>query len=269
MPIDIARAHAFVAAHGTDLDRARAAALLEGVVPETVPDAIATLQNTDGGFPVGLVAGRTSALSPTAQALTWLRDLKLVDTEVGQRALQFIEERQLPRGIWREQPEVMQWNPPPWMDPDSTPADVYTTALCASTIVVLSDNDLPADVAVNWLQTQQARDGLLVGFRAHSSWLAIPAFERIFGQETRATRRLIAGLGTNLSPEWSSGMVAWMLQSLLDARYTRRTELVNRAWLQLNDAQLPDGSFGAEEGEDPVQTTLQAIDVAVRLQRHG
>lgn len=269
MPIDIERARAFVESRGTELDRARVAALRDRVVPEAVPDAIVALQNADGGFPVGLVAGRPSALSPTAYVLTWLRDLELVDSEVGQRALAFIEGRQLPRGIWREQPEVMQWDPPPWMDPDSTAADVYTTALCASTIAVLSDDDLTADVAVNWLQTQQARDGLLVGFKAHSSWLAIPAFERIFGQETRATRRLIAGLGTILAPEWSSGMVAWMLQSLLDGRYTRRTELVNRAWLQLSDAQLPDGSFGVEEGEDPVQTTLQAIDVAQRLQRHG
>ena len=64
-------------------------------------------------------------------------------------------------------------------------------------------------------------------------------------------------------------MLGWMLQSLLDAHYTRRTELLNRAWLMLNDAQQSDGSFAAEEGEDPVQTTLQALDVARRLQHNG
>ncbi len=269
MTINIQSARTFVETTGTALDRARLAALLDRVVPPTVPEAIQALQNTDGGFPVGLVAGRPSALSPTALALTWLRDLQLIESSEAQRALAFITARQAPRGIWREHPEVLQFNPPPWMDPDSTPADIYTTALCANTLAVLGDDELPVDVAVAWLQTQQARDGLLTGFRAHSSWLAVPAFERILGQETRATRRLIAGLGMNLSPEWSPAMLAWMLQSLLDAHYTRRTELLNRAWLMLNDAQQPDGSFVAEEGEDPVQTTLQALDVARQLQRNG
>lgn len=268
MAIDIERARAFVEAQGTAVDRARAAAL-RGVVPNAVPDVIVALQNADGGFPIGLVPGRPSALSATGQVLMWLRDLKLVDTETGQHALAFVAGRQLPRGIWRERPEVALSDPSPWIDPDSTAADVYITALCANALAVLSDDELPVDLAVNWLQTQQARDGLLIGFRAHSSWLAVPAFERIFGQETRGTRRLIAGLGTILSDEWSSGILAWMLQSLLDARYTRRTELVNRAWMQLRDAQLPDGSFTVEDEEDRVQTTLQAIDVAQRLQQHG
>lgn len=269
MAIDITGARTFVDKNGTALDRARLAALLDGVVPPSVPEPIQTLQNPDGGYPVGLVAGRPSALSPTALALTWLRDLQLIESPEAQRALAFITARQAPRGIWREQPEVLQFDPPLWMDPTSTPADIYTTALCANTLAVLSDDELPVDIAVVWLQTQQARDGLLTGFRAHSSWLAVPAFEKILGQETRATRRLIAGLGENLSPEWSASMLAWMLQSLLDAHYTRRTELFNRAWLMLNDAQQPDGSFAAEEGEDPIQTTLQALDVARRLQRNG
>lgn len=269
MAIDIQRARTFIEQHGTAVDRARIAALLDGVVPTVVPDAIQALQNADGGFPVGLVAGRPSALSPTALVLSWLRDLQLVDSPEAQRALAFITGRQAPRGIWREQPEVLQFNPPLWMDPTSTPADIYTTALCANTLAVLGDDELPVDIAVVWLQTQQARDGLLTGFRAHSSWLAVPAFERILGQETRATRRLIAGLGENLSEEWSPSMLAWMLQSLLDAHYTRRTEVVNRAWFMLNDAQQPDGSFAAEEGEDSIQTTLQALDVARQLQRNG
>ncbi len=266
MAIDIKRARVFVETNGTTIDRARLLTLLDTNAPDTVPDELRSLQNTDGGFPVGLVAGRPSALSPTANVLSSLHDLNVVDTDEAQRALTFIVDRQTPRGIWREGPEVMQFDPPPWMDPDSTPADIYTTALCASTVVLLTDDELPGDLAVNWLQTQQGRDGLLAGFRAHSSWLAAPAFAAILGQETRATRRLIAGLGMNLADDWSGSMLVWMLQSLLDANYTRRTEVVNRAWYLLEKAQQDDGSFTMDdEGENPVQTTLQAIDVARRI----
>jgi hypothetical protein len=265
MAIDIERARGFVETNGSVIERARLRALLDDDVPEEMPDELRILQNSDGGFPVGLVAGRPSALSSTATVLFWLRDLDLVDSDEAQRALKFIVDRQTPRGIWREGPDVMQFDPPPWMDPESTAGDIYTTALCASTIMLLSDDELSGDLAVNWLQTQQGRDGLLAGFKAHSSWLAVPAFETILGQETRGTRRLIAGLGTILADDWSGSMLAWMLQSLLDANYTRRTEVVNRAWYQLQEAQQADGSFTTDEGENPVHTTLQAIDVARRI----
>jgi prenyltransferase beta subunit len=265
MAIDLKRARSFVETHGNAIDRARIAALFDNQEFDRVPSELQELQNEDGGFPVGMVAGRLSGLSPTCMALTWLRDLDLLNSDEAQRAIQFVVDRQTPRGIWRESPALQQYTPPPWMDPESPAADVYTTALCASTIITTSDDELPADLAVEWLQTQQARDGLLIGFRAHSSWLAVPAFAAIYGPETRSTRRLIAGLGAIFAPDWSAGMTAWMLQSLLDARYTRRTELVDRAWQQLRVVQQPDGSFGADEGDEPVQSTLQAIDVAQRM----
>lgn len=265
MAIDIDRARAFIDSNGTVIERARLRALLDDDMPDEIPDELRALQNSDGGFPVGLVVGRPSALSPTVNVLSWLRDLDLVDTDEAQRAITYIVDRQTPRGIWRESSEVMQFDPPPWMDPESTAGDIYTTALCASTIVLLSDDELPGDLAVNWLQTQQGRDGLLTGFKAHSSWIAVPAYETILGQETRGTRRLIAGLGEILADDWSGSMLAWMLQSLLDANYTRRTEVVNRAWYLLQEAQQTDGSFTTDEGENPVQTTLQALDVASRI----
>jgi prenyltransferase beta subunit len=270
MPIDIARARAYIEAHGTPLEQARLIGLLDpqrldGVAQPAVADLLA-LQNPDGGFPFGWVGGRPSALSTTAYSLYWLRDLHLSGGSEAQRGMDFLAERQAPRGIWREQSELQPFNPPLWSDPESTAADIYTTALCAGAMAVFADDDLAVDAAVNWLQTQQARDGLLAGFKAHSSWLAVPAFERIFGQETRATRRLIAGLGEILSNTWSAAMVAWLLQSLLDAGYTTRTALVERAWEILQTKQQPDGSFTVDDDDDSVtQTTLCAIQVARRF----
>jgi squalene cyclase len=265
MRIDNDRARAWIEEHGSALDRLRLTTLLGETTPAAVPDEIRALQNSDGGFPVGLVAGRPSALSPTAYVLAWLRDLRLTDSAEAGRALEFIIKRQSPRGIWRESRDVQRFDPPPWMDPESTAADIYTTALCAGTVAALSDDDLPPEMAVVWLQTQQQQDGLLAGFRAHSSWLAAPAFATVLGHETRATRRLIAGLGSILDDSWPGSMLAWLLQSLLDGGYTRRTELVNRAALLLESAQQPDGSFTVDEGDDPAHTILQAIDVAQRL----
>lgn len=267
MTIDLARARTFVETNGSALDRARLYALMDGSAPSAVPAELRALQNDDGGFAIGQTPGQPSALSPTAYMLAWLRDLQLVESAEAQRALQYIQEHQTRRGIWRESQIVQQYNPPPWMDPESPAADVYTTALCASTLVVLGGDEIAAEQALSWLQTQQGRDGLLSGFKAHSTWLAVPAFAIVLDQETRATRRLVAGLGELLADDWTGAMLAWMLQSLLDGGYTRRTRLVDRAWAQLQSAQQPDGSFSADEGDDPIQATLQAIDVAQRIEQ--
>lgn len=270
MAIDLERARTFVETHGSALEEARLHSLLDGVTPDEMPEALSSAQNDDGGFAFDLVATRPSSLVTTAHVLSWLRDLRLNESPKAQQAIDFIVSRQTPRGIWREHRELQQYNPPLWMDPESSAADVYTTALCASTILTVSDDDLPPDLAVNWLQTQQSRDGLLIGFKAHSSWLAVPTFAGILGQETRATRRLIAGLGELLADDWPGSMVAWLLQSLLSAGYTQRTEVVSRAWVMLSNAQQADGSFTTEDDDSPVQATLRAIDVVQRIgKRHS
>jgi hypothetical protein len=94
----------------------------------------------------------------------------------------------------------------------------------------------------------------------------VPVFAGIFGQDARATRRLIGGLGRALSQEWMPSMQAALLMWLLDSGYTARTELVAHAWALLSGTQAPDGSFASEEGpEDAVETTLTALAVAHRL----
>jgi hypothetical protein len=264
--IDIERARAFVETYGTAIDRALLDAYTGQVKPIDVPSAFRSAQNDDGGFALDLQPDRPSSLVTTAQSLRWLHDLQLLKSSEAQKALHFMLDRQSVRGIWREHVELQVFNPPPWMNPDSPSADVYTTAICAGTLALVSGEDFRVDRAVTWLQTQQARDGLLMGFKAHSSWLAVPAFVQVFGQETRATRRLIAGLGEIVGAYWPGSMLAWMLQSLLDAGYTSQTLLVERAWDLLSNAQQPDGSFTTEDQDDLVQTALRAIDVARRLE---
>lgn len=269
MAVDIGLARAFVEANGDAVARARVQALVDGVGLSELPEQLRALQNADGGFALGQITGRPSSLSATGYMLSWLRDLQLTDSPEAQRALRYIETRQTKRGIWRESAELQQFQPPLWMDPESVAADIYTTALCASTLAVLGGDELAVDQSLGWLQTQQGRDGLLNGFKAHSSWLAVPAFATVLDPETRATRRLVAGLGEILADDWSAAMLAWMLQCLLDGGYTRRTRLVDRAWALLGTAQQPDGSFTVDDDDDPIQTAIQAIDVAQRIDQEG
>ncbi len=261
--MDLERARLFVAQHGTPIERARLHALLDDVAPRQAPPELTALQNPDGGFPFEFQSGNPSALYHSALALDWLRDLGQHQSETARGVYAFIRSRQRRRGLWRESDELRRFELPLWMDPESTAGDVYTTALCGAAVIPSGEGDLAADRAVAWLQTQQGRDGLLHGFKLHASSLAVPVFAHILGQEARATRRLVGGLGEALGPEWTPPMLANLLRRLLDAGYGPRTRVVARAWEMLQGMQEADGSFSpGDEPESATSATLLAIGVA-------
>src|SRR3712207_4760705 len=112
--IDQQSARAFVQQHGTALQKQRLEALLDGRLPQEMTPSLEAARNEDGGFAFDLHAGRPSALHTTAQALHWLFDLDLIDHHVSQAALRFLLDRQTPRGIWREHPDLQRFTPPAW-----------------------------------------------------------------------------------------------------------------------------------------------------------
>jgi len=266
--MDLERARLFVAQHGTPIERARLHALLDNVAAHEAPPELAALQNPDGGFPFELRTGNPSALYHTAQALDWLRDLGQHGSETARGAYAFIRSRQRRRGLWRESDELRRFELPLWMDPESAAGDIYTTALCGAAVIPSGEGDLAADRAIAWLQTQQGRDGLLQGFKVHASSLAVPVFAHSLGQEARATRRLVGGLGSALGPEWTPPMLANLLRRLLDGGYGPRTQVVARAWEMLQGMQEDDGSFSpGDEPESATAATLLVIGVARQFGR--
>ena len=268
MAIDIRRGQTFVQAHGTPLERARLAALLGGARPGDVPPELHALQNPDGGFPYRLQIGLPSTLNHTVQVLQWLDDLRLGDAPVAGGARAFLRSRQTRGGIWREDRMLQQYDDlSPGMDSELTAADVYTTALCGAALIVDDAAIVQIDRAMTWLQTQQGRDGLLQGFKARASAIALPVFEHLLGEEARPTRRLIAGLGHALMPDWDGGMLTELLFRLRQAGYGFHTEVVVRAWDQLQAAQAPDGSITTEEHADTLEATIRALDIAYSVEQ--
>lgn len=257
MAVNLERARNFVATHGTLVEQARLAVLL-GKEPEP-PGTLTDLQHANGGLPYDWEAGAPVSLQHTALTLQWLRDLELTNDTAATKAVTFLLKAQKGRGLWRESDELRRYDLPLWMDPDASAADVYTTALCANALVPYPHASLVLDRAQAWLQTQQARDGLLQGFKLHASALAIPVFTETVGPESRATRRLVAGLGGSLGPDWAASTIVLVLRQMLDAGYGLRTELVARAWTILQTSQLQDGSFRSED--ENIRSTAVTLDV--------
>lgn len=263
---DLAAASAYVVAHGDALQRARTLALTENQPVAPPPDWLA-LQQADGGWPLGGSAGRPSSLHATAHALLALLDLRHETLAAAEQARAFIKQRQTKRGVWRESPDLMPFDPPLWQVYDNNAADVYTTALCSSILVPWDVDLLAVDRGVGWLQSQQGMDGLLAGFRLPASWLALPALAQVLNADARAVRRVVAALGDGLSRDWSGAMLAECLRSFAAAGYSpHTTKVVSRALEQLHRDQQPDGSFSAEDEADVAEATVQAIAVLTHRQ---
>lgn len=174
--VDVARARAFVLAHGGAVDVAR----MEGILGRTEPDravvrALERLQNSDGGFPVAAVArgagaalgttaagghhegqdtiasgGRAgargaadsgaSSIAVTCQVLAHLRDIPpLAGSPMASRAVAFLRRSQSVDGSWSAAQEGV--------DP------ALLTASAAYTLAVLEpDHPDPIVRAARWLR---------------------------------------------------------------------------------------------------------------------
>jgi hypothetical protein len=141
----VARAHAFLAASGRAIDRARYAAHFEGGSQTDMLDALAQYQNADGGFGQGLevdISAPESNPFATELALTaclWA-DVPS-DAPLLQRAAGYLERTQTPDGDWRFSDAVLAHDIAPWFAhwewPNLNPA--CTTAGLARQLGIGSD----------------------------------------------------------------------------------------------------------------------------------
>ncbi|MGH2348649.1 MAG: hypothetical protein ACRDFT_04185, partial [bacterium] len=72
MPAYLSRAVSFIQENGDDVELARLAGLLGRYPPDTrTLRSLTSRQHDDGGFPYGMIPGRASSVTATAQGLRW------------------------------------------------------------------------------------------------------------------------------------------------------------------------------------------------------
>jgi prenyltransferase beta subunit len=124
--IEIEKAITFVERNGTSLEIARLEAVLgKGHKNDSVLNQIKELQNSDGGF--NLQIGAKSSISDTGFILTWLSDLKCLQSEVTQKAIKYLESVQNENGSWNEKVNSTD-DTPEWRESNNHKAILYQTA---------------------------------------------------------------------------------------------------------------------------------------------
>ena len=102
----LARASAFVRAHGTALDTLRLDCLLGPGGRTEWLAALAALQHPDGGFDAAVAGGarRPSSVAATSRVLGWLAELRLLRDAVARAAVGFLVAAQQEDGGWAAEP---------------------------------------------------------------------------------------------------------------------------------------------------------------------
>ncbi len=257
----------FVAANGTDLEKARLQTILFGSDPDPeVLNSFTRLQNEDGGFPCGLQAGKPSSLERTHLALWWLEELgRFPSTEVD-RAIDFIVYNQVDDGSWDENLAVPRQCLPPWIIPGDLLTRLYLTAYSAYWLGVAGHQEHPAfPKGLDFLLDYQDDTGEFDGY-LNTTWLATSALLMAGDQyAVRAKRGMLALIDRPLS-EYEASQLAWLLNCLNTAGISRGHHVATHFLIKLRQLRRQDGSWASEDGDThAVDSTIESLRVFKRF----
>ncbi len=248
------------------MERAR----LRGVLGRARPDAkvvraLEARQNTDGGFPYGMVQGRLSTVEATTTALGWMEDLGLLSTPLVERAVMFLLAAQRPDGSWDEPPGVVRYAPPPHLVPGDPRVRCLAAARAGYWLARVGERGGDAVArAAAYLRDRQLPSGRFQGF-LQTTWLAVAMFRSAGGPDSAVAALGLEALAAVDMGRWYPGALTEMLNCLGDADVPDDLPLVQSSLARLLGLAQPDGSWRSEDGEAyHVEVTLRALRAALR-----
>ena len=253
--MQLSAAIAFVQAHGSAIEQARLAYLLQGTAP--TPEIVSGLfagQRPDGGW-APFWAPDYSSLDATCYRLAQAEPFGLITaTAAGGCALDLLRDRQRADGAWQEKvPSYVEL--PPWLSPNDPATICYLTANCALWLTLRPQDAQAYERAAALLET--SLQALSVIDPPHIAWLAAGLWYACgkIDQAEQALQQL-----SIQHPQLSAGALAWALTSLSIAGVPSAHWFVTRCAQQLNALQRADGGWSSADGAaHDVHVTLEAI----------
>jgi hypothetical protein len=257
----------FIAANGTDLEKARLQSILFGSDPDPkVLNFFTRLQNDDGGFPCGLQDGNPSSLERTFLALWWLEELGRLTSKEVDSAIEFIINKQSDDGSWDENLALPRQCLPPWIIPGDLLTRLYLTAYSAYWLGVTRHQEHQVfHKGLDFLLDYQDDTGEFIGY-LHTTWLATSALIMAGDQyAVRAKRGMMVLMDRPLS-EYEASQLAWLLNCLNTAGISRGHHVATHFLIKLRQLRRQDGSWASEDGDmHAVNSTIESLRVFKRF----
>jgi squalene cyclase len=266
--VNIQQSIDFIETRGSSLEKVRLHSILQGTSPPTeVTQGLFELQNADGGFPFGLVKGNMSTLNETTVALWWMEEMSLLSSPAATRAFAFMITAQQADGSWDEDPQIAQYDLPPWIELGDLKTRLYLSAYASYWLANGGYTRQPAfRKALHFLLRNQDESGKFFGY-LHTTWIATAVFLMAGERYAKISTHALQALSDRDLSEWADSQMAWAMDCLSKAGLPGQHPFVERCIDTLLPRQKPDGSWASEDGEaSAVSATIQVLKV---LKRYG
>jgi len=261
--MDFVKAVGFVRRMGSEEEVERLGCILEGRKPKTrLIEELRRIQNADGGFPLDMEKGKPSTLMDSAVVLVRLEEFNSLQVDIAEKVVGFFFVTQDEDGSWNESGNILQCNPPPWMNPRNIHVKILSTAYTGFWLAKLGySKHNRIRRACDFLINYRKENGCFEGFR-HNTWIAASLFTMVYGKRCRVTKEGLRFLAETPQNQWAPSQIAWLLWCLSSANFTKNNKFVKHFLSLLSKSQNLDGSFSSEDGREfSISATLEAVKV--------
>jgi len=249
--MNVESAFKFVECFGNMLERYRVKYLFQGTRDDEVPlRYVRRLQNEDGGFPYNLELGKPSSVNETSGILSLVAELNLGESDEGQKVIKYLFQAQSLDGSWNESPEISQFNPPRWDDPNNVNTRMWLTGVITVHLIQLGYGESQhVKKACEFLRKHMDEKGKVEGPQI-ATWIAMAIFGMLEGSGSPCVRKeldLVEGwLDEEL--EEDASFLCWYLECLSYAGVPREHALVRKCLKKLMTLQGEDGGWKNADG---------------------
>ena len=201
----LARGLAFVQRDGSELMKALAAHAAGLASGDDVLTHLRPYQNEDGGWERfdSDMQGAISTISQTWLGLQWLLWSRPTDSDPLDRTIAFLRQSQHADGYWDEPPEILQYEPPPWMVPGNRANQLWlTSAVCCKLSELGRETEVRFGAAIEFLRKGWEIDHFPV--YQHTHWMAANLFGRL-SEPTDLDQRIARGSAKRLIDDLAAG----------------------------------------------------------------
>ncbi len=264
--MDITQSLIFVEGNGSSLELARLSCIIHGNRPvSAVVQPFLELQNTDGGFPFGMIQGNLTTVNESTVALWWMEELGMLSSAEGKRVFEYLFTNQQEDGSWDEDPHISQYDLPPWIQLGDPKTRLYLTAYATYWLAVAEYTSHAAfRKALHFLIRNQEPSGKFYGY-LHTTWIAAGVFLLAGPRYTRIANQALDVLYTRSLDDLDDSQIAWGLDCISKGGLPKTHPLVDTWLAELLRRQQPDGSWAGGGGQGfAVGATIQVLKVFKR-----
>ena len=253
------------AANGSELMLALAAHATGAVSGDDVLVHLLPHQNDDGGWERfdSDMEGALSTISQTWVGLQWLLWTQPSYPVPLDRTVEFLRRTQHEEGYWDEPPEILEFNPPPWMVPGNYANQLWlTSAVCCKLLELGREDDVRFDAALDFLRSGLEGDGFPVFLHTH--WMGLYIF-RCLNEQTDLDREIARGCASRLIEDLSNDAVDPIdVTAIAHAAFrSGAKDVFDVAYPMVVGNQATDGGWTTGYGDNHrPQSTIEAMHLA-------